>query len=329
MARALRIEYEGARYHVMCRGNTQDDVDLFLKTLGEMCIRNEVVVHAYCLMSNHYHMLLETPQGNLVDAMKWFQGTFTQRYNAWHGLWGHLFQGRYKAKVVDRDDPRCFSKVGEYIHLNPSDAGLVKQGALADYLWSSYPFYLRPPSKRPDWLQVLPLLQACDIPADTAAGRRTFSALMDVRQMAVLNFDPGSVDALAWARMERGWVHGNKAFREQMIPCLAEENSAAVRGVCDKEQKRDLSEGAARVMLDRCLAFFDMKKEELGTLKKSDPRKMLIAGFLRYHLPVKTNWVCEVLNMGHFTTAGRAMKFYDAPPEEWDGAKTEFLKFLG
>ena len=147
--------------------------------------------------------------------------------------------------------------------------------------------------------------------------------------MAVSNLDPGSVDALEWGRMERGWVHGNNAFREQMIQCLADENSAAVRSVYDKEQKRDLSEGAARVMLDRCLAFFEMNKEELGKLKKSDPRKMLIAGFLRYHFPVKTNWVCEVLEMGHFTTAGRAMKFYDDPPEEWDGAKTEFLKFLG
>ena len=83
MARPLRVEYPGARYHVMCRGNqsrelfqSQEDADLFLRCLGEMCIRNQAVVHAWCLMSNHYHLLLETPQANLVDAMKWFQGTF-------------------------------------------------------------------------------------------------------------------------------------------------------------------------------------------------------------------------------------------------------------
>ena len=108
MVRALRIEYAGARYHIMCRGNhgqrifkSQSDADLFIKTLGEACARNQVVVHAWCLMGNHYHLLLETPQGNLVGTMKWFQGTVTQRYNARHKLWGHLFQGRYKAKVID------------------------------------------------------------------------------------------------------------------------------------------------------------------------------------------------------------------------------------
>jgi REP element-mobilizing transposase RayT len=144
MARALRVEYEGARYHVMCRGNqqrdiflNQEDVDLFLKSLAEVCTRNEVRVHSWCLMSNHYHLLLETPKGNLVDAMKWFQGTFTQRYNARHKLWGHLFQGRYKAKVVDDKDSSYFRKVSEYIHLNPAEAGLVEPGAGRSYIWSS------------------------------------------------------------------------------------------------------------------------------------------------------------------------------------------------
>ncbi|MBL7012736.1 MAG: transposase, partial [Kiritimatiellales bacterium] len=115
MARALRVEYPGARYHVMCRGNqsrdifqSQEDADLFVRCLGEMCVRNQAVVHAWCLMSNHYHLLLETPQGNLVDAMKWLQGTFTQRYNARHKLWGHLFQGRYKAKLIDDNDASYF-----------------------------------------------------------------------------------------------------------------------------------------------------------------------------------------------------------------------------
>jgi len=161
MARALRIEYEGGRYHVMCRGNQrrdiftgQEDVDLFVRCLGEMCVRNQVIVHAWCVMSNHYHLLVETVQGNLVDAMKWLQGTFTQRYNARHALCGHLFQGRYKAKVIDDSDPSYFRKVGEYIHLNPAEAGLVKAGELCRYPWSSYPFFLVRPSKRPEWLSV-------------------------------------------------------------------------------------------------------------------------------------------------------------------------------
>ena len=140
MARPLRVEYPGARYHVMCRGNQsrdifegQEDADLFVRCLGEMCVRNQAVVHAWCLMSNHYPLLLGTPRSNLVDAMKWFQGTFTQRYNARHKLSGHLFQERYKAKVIDDEDSSCFRRVSDYIHLNPVDAGVVKSGHLIDY----------------------------------------------------------------------------------------------------------------------------------------------------------------------------------------------------
>jgi putative transposase len=122
----------------MCRGNQsrdifehQEDADLFVRCLGEMCMRNQTVVHAWCLMSNHYHLLLETPKGNLVDAMKWFQGTFTQRYNARRQLWGHLFQGRYKAKVIDDEDASYFRRVSEYIRLNPAEAKVVKPGELS------------------------------------------------------------------------------------------------------------------------------------------------------------------------------------------------------
>ena len=110
MVRLLRMEYPEACYHIMCRGNqgknifeTNKDSDLFMRTLGDVCERNGIIVHAWCLMGNH--LLIEPPKGNLVYTMKWFQGTFTQRYNAQHQLWGHLFQGRYKAKAIDDSDP--------------------------------------------------------------------------------------------------------------------------------------------------------------------------------------------------------------------------------
>ena len=193
MARALRIEYPGARYHVMCRGNqgrsifnSQEDADLYIQTLSEMCGRNEVVVHAWCLMSNHYHLLLETPFGNLCDAMKWFQGTFTQRYNARYKLWGHLYQGRYKAKVIDDEEPSYFRKVGEYIHLNPAKAGVVGVGQLAKYDWSSYPVYLQAPSKRPDWLVTHEVMEVCGIVGDTPKGRRAYAAYMDLKHQGSL-----------------------------------------------------------------------------------------------------------------------------------------------
>ncbi len=129
MPRKPRIEYDGAVYHVMSRGNRQeevyrDDTDrvLFLETLTEVCARTGWIVHAYVLMGNHYHMLLETPEPNLVVGLKWFQGSYAQRFNARNREWGHLFQGRYKALLVDYGSDAYFPIVSSYIYLNPARA---------------------------------------------------------------------------------------------------------------------------------------------------------------------------------------------------------------
>jgi putative transposase len=165
MARPIRIEYPGAMYHVMCRGNNGRDVFFgedgckkFLDTLDEACMRAGWFVHAYVLMGNHYHLLLETPEGNLVDGMKWFQGTYTQRINAWQGRRGHLFQGRYKAQLINSEqrDDNYFQTVSEYIHLNPARARMTGEGKrwerLRDYPWSSVQLYCGGKRKRPSWL---------------------------------------------------------------------------------------------------------------------------------------------------------------------------------
>lgn len=332
MARALRVEYPGARYHVMCRGNQsrdifqgQEDADLFVRCLGEMCARNQAVVHAWCLMKNHYHLLLETPQGNLVDAMKWFQGTFTQRYNARHKLWGHLFQGRYKSKVIDDEDASYFRVVSEYIHLNPADAGVVTPGHLSDYPWSSYPLYLKPPSKRPEWLKVLPVLNACGIPNDSLKSRRAYESYMTLRHESVASDQLSAEEEAGWKHMERGWMHGSREFRDRMRDSLVEQGKRPE----ELEQKRDLSEAVATNVLNKCLSHFELDETDLINLAKSDPRKLLIAGLLRYHYPVRAQWVSEQLVMGHFTTVSRAMKFYDDPGKEWEDEKCLILKFIG
>jgi REP element-mobilizing transposase RayT len=162
MARPLRIEYPGAVYHVMARGNQgrdifRDDEDRlrWLKTLGESCQKTGWRVHAYVLMSNHYHLLVQTPEGNLVAGMKWLQAAYTQRYNSRHKVFGHLFQGRYKAIVVDGQDRMYLQVVSTYIHLNPARAGLIRIGeqSLNTYRWSSYPAYLKADGKATPWLQ--------------------------------------------------------------------------------------------------------------------------------------------------------------------------------
>src|SRR5580692_4504372 len=147
MPRKLRIEYVGAIYHVMNRGNRREDIfkdgadrDRFLAALGEACAKTGWQVHAYCLMSNHFHLVIETPQGNLVAGMKWLLGVYTKRFNIRHKLCGHLFAGRYKALIVEGSGDGYLATVCDYVHLNPVRAGLLAPPQPLEYfVWSSYP----------------------------------------------------------------------------------------------------------------------------------------------------------------------------------------------
>ncbi|MBU1043785.1 MAG: transposase [Candidatus Omnitrophica bacterium] len=141
MTRPLRIEYEGAVYHVTARGNAKapifdDDKDrlIFCKILSETKKKYNVIYHAYCLMGNHYHLVVETPEANLSKAMRNINGIYTQDYNRKHKRVGHVFQGRYKAVLIDREE--YLLEVIRYINLNPVRAGLVKNPK--EWEWSSF-----------------------------------------------------------------------------------------------------------------------------------------------------------------------------------------------
>ncbi|PYJ01489.1 MAG: hypothetical protein DMF00_04750 [Verrucomicrobia bacterium] len=148
MARPLRIEYPGAIYHVLSRGDrreaifrTEADRKLFLNLLDQTCRRTGWQIHAYCLMDNHFHLVVETPRGNLSTGMQWFLGSYTQRFNRRHRLWGHLFGGRYKALLVDgRPGGAYLRRVCDYVHLNPVRAGMLgNKEKVHRFRWSSYP----------------------------------------------------------------------------------------------------------------------------------------------------------------------------------------------
>jgi len=160
MARPLRIEYPGAWYHVMNRGasgraifRVERDRHAFLALLGDSAATFAVEVHAYCLMSNHYHLLLHTPRGQLSRALRHLNGVYTQRHNRTHGTDGPLFRGRFKSVLVDADT--YLAALSRYIHLNPVTAGVVRRAE--DYPWSSYPAYLGDAGK-PEWLYLQPTL---------------------------------------------------------------------------------------------------------------------------------------------------------------------------
>jgi putative transposase len=141
MTRPLRLEFAGALYHVTSRGDRQDDIyennvdrDGFLSVLGGVCATYNWVCHAYCLMSNHYHLLIETPDANLSKGMRQLNGVYTQSFNRRHGRVGHVFQGRYKAIHVDREE--YLLELARYIVLNPVRAKMVRSAK--DWPWSSY-----------------------------------------------------------------------------------------------------------------------------------------------------------------------------------------------
>ncbi len=141
MARPLRIEFDGALYHVTSRGDGQDDIyfddedrKIYLEVLRHVCERFNWVVHAYCLMTNHYHLLVETPDGNLSKGMRQLNGVYTQRFNRKVNRVGHVFQGRYKAIIVQKET--YLLELARYIVLNPVRAKMVRSAK--DWSWSSY-----------------------------------------------------------------------------------------------------------------------------------------------------------------------------------------------
>ena len=141
MARPLRIEFAGALYHVTSRGDKKaaiyledDDRAQFLDTLKEVCARFNWVLHAYCLMDNHYHLLVETPESNLSLGMRQLNGVYTQWFNRTHGQVGHVFQGRYKSIIVQKES--YLLELARYIVLNPVRARMVRTAR--DWPWSSY-----------------------------------------------------------------------------------------------------------------------------------------------------------------------------------------------
>src|SRR5436190_12768542 len=238
MARKLRVEYPGAIYHLMNRGDRREpifrddeDRERFLATLGEGCLKTGSQVHAYCLMPNHFHLVVETPAANLVAGMKWFLGVYTSRFNRRHKLFGHLFSGRYKSLIVDGSGEGYLKRVCDYVHLNPVRAGLLAADQrLETYRWSSYQSYLQAPSRRPPWLRTQRLFGEWSVPADSIPGRRLFAAQMEARRA-------GEGDQ-EYKPLRRGWFLGDKQGGGRILILPPERRPPARRLCASPSQKR-------------------------------------------------------------------------------------------
>lgn len=170
MTRPLRLEYPGALYHVTSRGDRKatifrDDTDraVWLQTLGETCSQYQFVIHAFCQMGNHYHLLVETLDGKLARGMRQLNGIYSQYFNRRHQLVGHVFQGRYKAILVEKHS--YLREVARYVVLNPVRAKLVSSPE--DWPWSSYN-YTCSDIPAPTWLDTKWLLATFSVQAHEA-----------------------------------------------------------------------------------------------------------------------------------------------------------------
>jgi putative transposase len=292
MARKLRIQFPGAIYHVMNRGDQQeaifrDDADRrgFIQTVSDACEKTGWQVHAYCLMGNHFHMVVETPQPNLSDGMKWLLQTYTSRFNRKHGLSGHVFSGRYKAPLVEGSGNGYLRTAAEYVHLNPVRSRLVKdEQPLRIYPWSSYPAYLQ--AGRPAWLRVDRVLGEFGIPGDTAAGRRRFEQVMEQRRF--------QADGRDYSTLRRGWFVGGDEFRQELL--------AQVKGRLGPNhfgpERRESAEERARRIIAETVQKQGLAQGKWESLSASNQIKVELARRLRRETTLSLKWIAQELGVG-------------------------------
>ncbi len=207
MARPLRIELSGGLYHVTSRGDRREDIFhddddrvAWLNALGEVCLRFNWRVHAYCEMTNHYHFVVETPEANLSKGMRQLNGIYTQRFNRRHGLVGHLFQGRFKAILVERD--AYLLELARYVVLNPVRAGMVREAG--EWPWSSYGVMLGLAAK-PKWLEI-----------DWLLGQ--FGAVRRKAQARYAAFVADGIGTNIWDGLRHQLFLGSEQFVEKHTP---------------------------------------------------------------------------------------------------------------
>jgi putative transposase len=218
MPRPLRIEYENAYYHVMNRGRGRKHIfhgdayfNAFLQTIEEAHDRFGLQVLCYCLMSNHYHLLVKTPEANLGRAMRHINGQYTQRYNKLRNTDGSLFRGRYKAILVENDSYQL--QLSRYIHRNPIDANMVDQ--LDDYQWSSYPNYVSPIAA-PAWLYRDEIYQQLTVKSRLREKYRAFVE-MGVDEEIAKFYAKGNQKPYLGSSGFRDWLHRQRLVDDTEI----------------------------------------------------------------------------------------------------------------
>ncbi len=311
MARQLRLESEGGIYHVLNRGNYRAAIfrgakarAAFLECLDEACCKTGWRVHAWCLMSNHFHLAIETPQANLAEGMRWLQGTFASRFNRFRHERGHLFQDRYKSLLVDPEDG--LGRLCQYIHLNPVRAHLCPADRLAEWPWSSVAWLMDPKRRRP-WFDPRAALEQAGHLADTPAGRRKY-----LEYLGWLAEDEPARKAQQFDQMCRGWVIGSRAFVKELIE---EQGAAAGQGRRLATEHREASEAVWEAALRQLLARLGRTEANLGEAGKSVDWKIAVAAALKKRTTVTNRWLASTLQMGNLYEVSRKVAAWTRDPD--------------
>jgi REP element-mobilizing transposase RayT len=335
MPRAPRIEFEGATYHIMARGDRREpivysdgDRKVFVKTLGQACERSGWEVFAWVLLDNHYHLAIRTPEPNLVDGMRWFQNAFTRRINTRNELWGHLFGGRYKSILVEADRDSSgkgvvdyLTTLIDYIHLNPARAGLVDgtEESLLSYPWSSVvQGYSKSPSKRPHWLAVREGLDLFG-EADTVRGRKRFLERLDEWAASERADEAGLVEKEGQSlqsTLRRGWYWGSESFREKLVELRGKDISRET----DRELrssglfKRHDEQGAEQILKD-AEEHFGESMESLGKPRYGDLRKVAVAWALARRTTIRQTEIARLTGLRTAANVSQRVRHFEMREE--------------
>lgn len=294
MPRPPRFEYPGAIYHIINRGNYRSWIfqeegakKAFRKCLFEACEYAGWTLHAYCIMGNHYHLAIQTPEPNLSEGMRWLQSVFASRFNRFRKENGHLFQGRFKSIIVEDWDRLAW--LCHYIHLNPIRAGICELEGLKAYPFSSY-WHLRRTKTREPFMDFDAFLEGAGSLKDTSAGRRKYE-----QYLSWLNEDDQAKKNAAFDRMSKGWAIGTKEFKRAVIK--SEESRLANLELGSKDYA-EIREEMWEVELERCMKHLGKRGEDLDVDPKSSDWKIAIALLLKRKLLCTNKWISINLRMG-------------------------------
>ena len=307
MPRTARLEYAGACYHVINRGNYRSDIfktdgarAAFERTLFEACERSGWRLHAYVIMRNHFHLALETPEPNLSEGMKWLQGTWVSRFNRLRKIQGRPFQGRFKALLVQRG--HALAEVSHYIHLNPVRAKVVSADALATFRWSSFYHFFN--QTAPSFLEGLTVRAAAGRLTDSARGWKAYLSYLAFR----VSEEP-EAQAIQFKRLSRGWSIGDDQFRQEIRERLARASatkSKRFEGMSSADWAVERSRKWEEV-LELLVSELKIDRKKLGP-RTSDPNKVLLAYLLKRTTDVSNGWIADRLKMGQPATVSQYVR---------------------